>query len=117
MWDVRRFVRLEEFPRGRRVVIHFLSPTRAPASGTGGWSSRRAAPTCAGTTPGHDLTLVVESRSARSPRSGPATATHEEALRSKEIRVVGASQDSEALWRWLGTSAFAPTRRAVLQGT
>ena len=29
MWDVRRFVRLTEFPRGRRVVIHFGFPSAA----------------------------------------------------------------------------------------
>jgi hypothetical protein len=42
-------------------------------------------------------------------------ATPEEALRRGEVRVAGPSPDREALWRWLGTSAFAPTRRAAVQ--
>jgi putative sterol carrier protein len=36
-----------------------------------------------------------------------------EAMRAKEIRVLGAKRDAEKLWRWLGTSAFAQTRQAA----
>ena len=38
-----------------------------------------------------------------------------QALRSREIRVEGAKREAENLWRWLGTSAFAPTRLARRQ--
>jgi hypothetical protein len=34
-----------------------------------------------------------------------------DALRSREIRVDGPKREAHDLWRWLGTSAFAPTRR------
>ena len=61
--------------------------------------------------PGHELTLEIESSVLALTEVWTGDSTSEEALRSREIRVIGASRDSEALWRWLGTSAFAPTRR------
>jgi putative sterol carrier protein len=41
--------------------------------------------------------------------------TPQQALRSREIRVEGARREAESLWRWLGTSAFAPTRRDAVK--
>jgi len=39
--------------------------------------------------------------------------TPQQALESREIRVDGAKREAQDLWQWLGTSAFASTRRAA----
>lgn len=46
MWDMRRFVRLQELPQ-QPVVVHFHCPTHAPVSSGGGWCSKAARPTSA----------------------------------------------------------------------
>jgi hypothetical protein len=38
----------------------------------------------------------------------------EEAVRRREVRVLGKPGDARNVWRWLGTSTFAPTRRYAL---
>ena len=114
MWDVRRFVRLEEFPAGRRVVLHFLFPDARPRERHWWLVVEEGSADLCRDDPGHDLTLEIESSVRALTEVWTGDSTYEEALRSKEIRVVGASQDSEALWRWLGTSAFAPTRRLAV---
>lgn len=114
MWDVRRFVRLEEFPADRRVVLHFLFPDARPRERHWWLVVEEGSADLCRDDPGHDLTLEIESSVRALTEVWTGDSTYEEALRSKEIRVVGASQDSEALWRWLGTSAFAPTRRLAV---
>ena len=66
--------------------------------------------------PGHDLTLVVESSVLALTEVWTGDRLPDEVVRSREVRVVGASRDAEAFWDWLGTSAFAPTRRRGLSG-
>jgi hypothetical protein len=41
--------------------------------------------------------------------------TPEEVMRKREVRVQGNSRDTRSLWRWIGASPFAPTRREVIQ--
>jgi hypothetical protein len=41
--------------------------------------------------------------------------TPREVIKSRELRVDGPAHDAKDLWRWLGTSAFAGTRRAALE--
>jgi len=113
MWDVRRFVRLEEFPP-RRVVLHFLFPDARPRERHWWLVVEDGSADLCRDDPGHDLTLEIESSVRALTEVWTGDSTYQEALRSKEIRVVGASQDTEALWRWLGTSAFAPTRRSAV---
>ncbi|WP_428419026.1 winged helix-turn-helix transcriptional regulator [Methylibium sp.] len=110
MWDVRRFVRLPEFPT-RPVVIHFLlrdARTRERA-----WwlvVEDGAADLCRDD-PGRELTLVVEASVRALTEVWAGELTPQQALESREIRVDGAQRDAQDLWRWLGTSAFATTRR------
>ena len=61
MWDIRRFVALDELPRGRRVVIHFRF-TDARAGERRWWLvvENGSADLCRDD-PGRELTLVVES--------------------------------------------------------
>ena len=98
------------------MVLHFLFPDARPRERHWWLVVEEGSADLCRDDPGHDLTLEIESSVRALTEVWTGDSTYEEALRSKEIRVVGASQDSEALWRWLGTSAFAPTRRAVLQG-
>ncbi len=117
MWDVRRFVQLEEFPAGRRVVLHFRFPDARPRERHWWLVVEDGVADLCRDDPGHELTLEIESSVLALTEVWTGDTTSDEAVRSRKIRVVGASGDSEAVWRWLGTSAFAPTRRAVLQGT
>jgi DNA-binding HxlR family transcriptional regulator len=111
MWDVRRFVRLEEFPP-RPIVIHFhLRDARA---GERAWwlvVQDGVADLCRDD-PGREPTLVVEASVRALTEVWTGDRTPEQALRSRDIRVDGGKREAQALWRWLGTSAFAPPRRA-----
>jgi hypothetical protein len=62
--------------------------------------------------PGRDLTLVVDTTVRALTEVWAGDRSPQEALQSRELRVDGAERDVEGLWRWLGTSAFAPTRVA-----
>jgi DNA-binding HxlR family transcriptional regulator len=111
MWDVRRFVRVQEFP-ARPVVIHFLF--RDARVGEKSWwlvVEGGEADLCRDD-PGRDPTLVVESSVRALTEVWTGDLTPQQALRSRDIRVAGDRRASRDLWRWLGTSAFAPTRRA-----
>jgi hypothetical protein len=112
MWDVRRFVRLEEIPADRRVVIHFHFPDAGPRE-RDWWLvvEDRVADLCRDD-PGHDLTLQVRSSVRALTEVWTGDSTPEVALRSREIQVVGPDRDAERLWRWLGRSVFASSRPA-----
>jgi DNA-binding HxlR family transcriptional regulator len=112
MWDMRRFARIQEFP-SRPVVIHFQfrdARTRERAW----WLVVEAgvADLCRDD-PGRELTLVVDASVRALTEVWVGDCTPAQALQSGEIRVDGAKRDAKDLWRWLGTSAFAPTRRAA----
>ena len=62
--------------------------------------------------PGREVTLVVDASVRGLTEVWSGDTTPEQAIRSGAIRVEGAKRDAEQLWRWVGTSAFAPTRRA-----
>jgi DNA-binding HxlR family transcriptional regulator len=112
MWDVRRFVRLDQFPP-RPVVIEFLF-TDARTGESHWWLvvENSTADLCRDD-PGREPTLLVQStvRALTDVWTGDCSA--DEALRSRELRVLGAPGDARALWGWLGRSAFAPTREAA----
>ncbi|MCY1399537.1 HxlR-like helix-turn-helix [compost metagenome] len=113
MWDVRRFARIEMFP-SRPVVIHFRF--RDARSGEQQWwlvVEQGVADLCRDD-PGRELTLVVDSSVRALTEVWTGDRTPREVLQSQELRVDGAVQDAENLWRWLGTSAFAGTRRAAI---
>jgi DNA-binding HxlR family transcriptional regulator len=109
MWDVRRSVRLEEFPPWP-VVIHFLF--HDARSGEKAWwlvVENGVADLCRDD-PGRDLTLVVQSSLRALIEVWTGSRTPSEALQMRELSVEGASQDAESLWRWMGTGAFAGIR-------
>lgn len=116
MWDIRRFVRLEEFPAQRAVVINFQF--RDARAHEGSWwlvVENGVADLCRDD-PGRELTLVVDSTVRALTEIWGGDLTAQEAIQARDVRVDGSKPDAQALWRWLGTSVFAPTRRARLGG-
>ena len=111
MWDIRRFARVQEFPE-RPVVINFqFRDARVREEAWWLVVESRVADLCRDD-PGRELTLVVDASVRALTEVWAGDLTPEQALRSREIRVDGPKRDAENLWRWLGTSAFAPTRLA-----
>jgi hypothetical protein len=114
LWDVRRSVRIAEFPP-RPIVVHFTF--RDARRGEGSWwlvVEHETADLCRDD-PGREVTLVVDATVRALTEVWMGDRTSQEALQSGELRVDGDARDAESLWRWLGTSAFASTRREVLR--
>lgn len=111
MWDIRRFARMNEFPKGKRVIIHFRF-TDARAGERLWWLvvENGIADLCRDD-PGHDLTVIVEStvRSLTEIWTGDSDPNTE--IQAGRLRVQGAGRRGADLWRWLGRSMFAPSRR------
>jgi DNA-binding HxlR family transcriptional regulator len=115
MWDVRRFVRLEEFP-DRRVVIHFHFPDAGERERDWWLVVEDGVADLCRDDPGHDLTLQVRSTVRALTEVWTGDATPAEAVRGRHLHVIGPSRDAERFWDWLGRSAFAPTREAARLG-
>ncbi len=112
MWDIRRFARIEQFPP-QPVVIQFKF--RDARSGEREWwlvVELGQADLCRDD-PGRELTLIVDSTVRALTEVWTGDRTPKEVSHAKELRVDGAEQDAQNLWRWLGTSAFAGTRHAA----
>jgi DNA-binding HxlR family transcriptional regulator len=114
LWDIRRSVRVAECP-SEPVVVHFhLRDARA---GERRWwlvVEDGAADLCRDD-PGRELTLVVDATVRALTEVWTGDRTPDEAIAAGVLRIDGASRDAARLWRWLGASAFAPTRREALQ--
>jgi DNA-binding HxlR family transcriptional regulator len=114
MWDVRRFVRLAEFP-SEPVIIHFRF--RDARAGERRWwlvVENGAADLCRDD-PGREVTLVVDASVRALTEIWTGDRTPDQAIESRDVRVEGARRDAARLWHWLGTSAFAPTRRRAAE--
>jgi DNA-binding HxlR family transcriptional regulator len=112
MWDVRRFVRVDAFPP-RPIVINFRFRDARREEKTWWLVVEHGVADLCRDDPGRELTLVVDSTVRALTEVWTGDSTPREALRSRELRVDGAAQDAESLWRWLGTSFFADTRSAA----
>lgn len=110
MWDIRRFMKVDECPQGRCIVINFRLKD-APAGEKLWWLvvSEGEVDLCR-EDPGREVTLLVESTLRALTEVWTGDREHEDALKARSIRVVGAPRDAGALWGWLGRSAFAETR-------
>jgi DNA-binding HxlR family transcriptional regulator len=113
MWDIRRFVQLDEFP-SRQVVILFRLPD-ARAGEREWWLvvEDGVADLCRDD-PGRELTLVVEASVRALTEIWAGDLAPAQAMSSRQVRIDGSKRDADRLWRWLGTSAFAPTRRRAM---
>jgi DNA-binding HxlR family transcriptional regulator len=113
MWDIRRFARMEQFPKGKRVVIHFKF-TDAPARERNWWLVvENAATDLCRDDPGHELDVVVAStvRALTEVWTGDSEPGKE--MAAGKLKVDGAGPNGSKLWRWLGRSMFAPSRSAA----
>jgi DNA-binding HxlR family transcriptional regulator len=110
MWDIRRFMNVDECPEGRCIVIHFRL-TDAPSGERLWWLvvSGDEVDLCR-EDPGHEVTLIVESTLRTLTDIWTGDRRPEDAAKARAIRVVGLPRDADALWRWLGRSVFAETR-------
>ncbi|HJU71591.1 MAG TPA: helix-turn-helix domain-containing protein [Paucimonas sp.] len=115
MWDVRRSVRLEEFPP-RSMVIHFLFHDARPGEKAWWLVVENGIADLCRDDPGRDLTLVVQSSVRALTEVWTGDRTPREVLQARELRIEGASQDAESFWRWMGTGTFAETRAAARLG-
>lgn len=65
--------------------------------------------------PGRELTFIVNSTVRALTEIWAGDRTPQEVLESDELEIEGGAQESRNLWRWLGTSTFAPTRVSAQQ--
>lgn len=113
MWDIRRFVRLDQFPP-RRVVINFLFRD-ARLNERRWWLvvEDGKADLCRDD-PGHELTLIVEATVRALTEIWTGDSSPQAELSAGRIQVIGPDRDARGLWTWLGRSMFAPSRlRAI----
>ena len=111
MWDIRRFVCIPEFPP-RPVVINFQFRDARPGERAWWLVVEDGTADLCRDDPGRELTLVVDATVRALTEIWGGDRTPAQALQSQEVRVDGARRDAQDLWQWLGTSAFASTRRA-----
>jgi DNA-binding HxlR family transcriptional regulator len=113
MWDIRRFVHLDECPPGRCIVVHFRF-TDAPEGERRWWLviDQGTADLCRDN-PGDEPTLIVESTVLALTEIWTGDREAEDQIRERRVRLTGGTRDARDLWRWLGRSAFAETRAAA----
>lgn len=112
MWDMRRSVRIPEFPP-RPVVIEFrFSDARA---GERQWwlvVEDGAADLCR-EDPGREPSLVVLATVRALTEVWGGDRTPAQVMQAQELRIDGAPDDAANLWRWLGASGFAEARNSA----
>lgn len=110
MWDIRRFVRIDELP-ARPIVICFRIPDAHEGERMWWLVIENGAADLCRDDPGRAPTLVVESTLRALTEIWSGDLAPAQALASGSVRVEGNRRDAARLWDWLGTSAFAPSRR------
>jgi DNA-binding HxlR family transcriptional regulator/putative sterol carrier protein len=114
MWDIRRFVHLDEFAQ-RPVVIHFQLPDAREGERSWWLVVEDGVADLCRDDPGREVTLVVVASLRALTEIWSGDLTPAQALASGAVRVDGDRRDAQRLWQMLGTSAFAPTRQQVVQ--
>ncbi|HET9446114.1 MAG TPA: helix-turn-helix domain-containing protein [Steroidobacteraceae bacterium] len=114
MWDMRRFARRELFPAERRTVVQFRFGDARPGERSWWLVMENGEIDLCRDDPGHEVTVVIESSVRALTEIWNGIVLPEEAVRRREVRVLGKARDARNVWNWLGTSAFAPTRRYAL---
>ena len=112
LWDIRRSVRLAEFPT-TAVVIHFKFRDGRRGEETWWLVVENGVADLCRDDPGRELTLIVDTTVRALTEVWMGHRAPQEVLKSGELRVDGAERDAKNLWRWLGASAFAESRRAA----
>jgi DNA-binding HxlR family transcriptional regulator len=112
MWDMRRWVHVDQLPDSP-VVVHFRFTDARPGEQQWWLVVENGKVDLCLQDPGRELTLVVESTVRALTEVWVGDSTPAEALRSRELRVDGPPREAERLWAWIGTSLFAPTRKTA----
>jgi DNA-binding HxlR family transcriptional regulator len=113
MWDVRRSVHVEACPAQPMVVNFRFRDARA---GERQWwlvVEGGTVDLCRDD-PGRDVTVVVDATVRGLTEVWSGDRTPEESIAAGTIRIDAARRDGARLWKWLGASAFAPTRRLAV---
>ncbi len=113
MWDIRRFARLEEFPKGQRTVIHFRFGDARPRERAWWLVVEKGDADLCRDDPGHELDVVVESTVRALTEIWTGDSDPQKEIAAGHLRVDGGGRGGASLWRWLGRSVFAPSRLAV----
>ncbi len=113
MWDIRRFARLEEFPKGQRTVIHFRFGDARPRERAWWLVVEKGDADLCRDDPGHELDVVVESTVRALTEIWTGDSDPQKEIAAGHLRVDGGGRGGASLWRWLGRSVFAPSRMAV----
>jgi DNA-binding HxlR family transcriptional regulator len=114
MWDVRRSVHVEVCP-ATPVIVNFRF--RDARAGERQWwlvVEDGTVDLCRDD-PGRDVTVVVDATVRGLTEVWSGDRTPEESIIAGTIRIDGAQRDAARLWKWLGASAFAPTRRRAVR--
>ena len=114
LWDMRRSVRVENFP-AEAVVIHF--EFRDARAGERQWwmvVEDGVVDLCRDD-PGREVTLVVDATVRALTEVWGGDRTPHEVTRAGQLAVKGRERDAAKLWHWLGTGTFSATRQAARQ--
>ena len=114
MWDIRRFARRELFPAERRVVVQFRFTDGRQGERAWWLVVENGEVDLCRDDPGYEVTLIIESPVRALTEIWTGDLLPEQAVSRGQIRVLGGARDARNVWRWIGASAFAPTRREVL---
>jgi DNA-binding HxlR family transcriptional regulator len=112
MWDMRRFVRLDQVPP-YPVVVHFHFSDARPNEQLWWLVIESGRADLCLQDPGRDLTLVVNGTVRALTEVWVGDRTPAEVLRAQDLRIDGPPREAERLWAWLGTSLFAPSREVA----
>jgi DNA-binding HxlR family transcriptional regulator len=115
MWDIRRFARRELFPAERRIVVQFRLTDARQGERVWWLVVEKGEVDLCRDDPGHEVTLIIESTVRALTEIWTGDLLPEDAVSRRAIRVLGDARDARNVWSWIGASAFAPTRRAVLE--
>ena len=111
MWDIRRFARRELFPAERRIVVQFRFSEARQGERAWWMVFENGEVDLCRDDPGYEVTLIVESSVRALTEIWLGESQPQQALERQQVRVLGSSRDARNLWRWLGVSGFAQTRR------
>jgi DNA-binding HxlR family transcriptional regulator len=114
MWDIRRFARRELFPAERRVVVQFRFTDGRQGERAWWLVVENGEVDLCRDDPGYEVTLIIESTVRALTEIWTGDLLPEQAVSRGQIRVLGGPRDARSVWRWIGASAFAPTRREVI---
>lgn len=117
MWDIRRFARRDLFPADRRTVVQFRFADARAGERTWWLVVENGEVDLCRDDPGHEVTLIVESSVRTLTEIWSGDLLPEQAVSRRAVRVLGGARDARNIWRWIGASGFAPTRREVLDAT